>query len=388
MFNAKRLIKLTQGLIRIDSQNPPGNERKIAFFIKELLSKNSLTTRLLKFGKNRFNTVTVIKGKSSKISLLLTPHLDTVPIGKNWDFPPLAAKIYKDRIYGRGATDCKGNLAVGLEVLRSLCKENIKLNFDVIFVATADEEAGSYHGLLPLLERKVIRPDYALILDADDFDIIIAQKGLMHIKIGIFGIQAHGAYPDRGINAINVAVGLINKIKKLKFKYKKHKLLKPPTVNIGTIRGGDKVNMVADWCEFELDVRFLPGMNKDEIIKTIKDTVGSITKKFTLLGRKPITRYKFEITAFQAPCETDANHILVRSLKKSAVKIANKYRLKGSEGATVMTFFDKYGIPSVATGFGSAKCAHTTNEYVSIDNLVKGYHMLRNFLFIFDKYVK
>lgn len=377
MFNSKRLIKLTQDLIKIDSQNPPGDERKIAFFIKDILLKYSLSTRLFEFGKNRFNTITIYKGKSNKKTLLLTPHLDTVPFGKNWRFHPCGAKIYKNRIYGRGATDCKGNLAVGLEVLISLSEENIRLNYDIIFVATADEETGSLYGLLPLLKQKIIRPDYTLILDSDDFNIIIAQKGLIHIKISVSGKKAHGAYPDRGINAIDMAIDLIKKIKNIKFSYKRHNLLKPPTINIGTIKGGDKVNMVADWCEFEIDVRFLPGMDKDKIIKIIKDKIKSITRHF-----------KFEITAWQAPCQIDSNHILVRSLKESSKKIIKKYKLKGSEGATVMTFFDRFGIPSIATGFGSTGCAHATDEYVSIDNLIKGYHMLRNFLFIFNRYIK
>lgn len=376
MHSDKRLIKLTQDLIRIDSQNPPGNEKEIALFVKSLLGKSSLRTRLVEFGKNRFNTITVLKGKSSKVSLLLTPHLDTVPVGRGWNFPPLGGKIHKKRIYGRGATDCKCNLAVGLEVLRSLQEENIKLNFDIIFAATADEEAGSFQGLLPLLERKIIRPDYALILDANEFNIIIAQKGLIHIKIGISGKQAHGAYPDRGVNAINIAIEIIDKIRKIKFPHKKHKLLKPPTINVGTIRGGDKVNMVADWCEFELDVRYLPGMKKSKIIKIIRNTM-----------RSKVSKFKFEITASQAPCQTDPTHILVCSLKEASKKVVNRYRLKGSQGATVMTFFDKYKISSVATGFGSSGCAHAANEFVRINNLVKGYCMLRSFLINFDKRV-
>lgn len=379
MFSSKNLINLTRSLIKIDSQNPPGNERKIAFFIKDFFSKSRLSTRLLDFGKNRFNTVTLLKGARSRISLLLTPHLDTVPFGKNWRYSPLAAHIFKNRIYGRGATDCKGNLAVGMEVLKSLAEENIKLNYDIIFVATADEEAGSSHGLLPLLKERLIRPDYALILDSDDFNIVVAQKGLLHIKIGILGKKAHGAYPQRGINAIDSAAELINNIKKIRFKYTKHRLLGPPTINIGTIRGGDKVNMVADWCELELDIRFLPRMDKKKIIKIIKNKIRLISK-----AKRP----KFEVTAQQNPCQIDNEHILVRSLREASLKTLGRYRLKGNEGATVMTFFKNHRIPSVATGFGSAGCAHATNEYVQINNLIKGYYMLKNFLFIFDRYVK
>jgi acetylornithine deacetylase/succinyl-diaminopimelate desuccinylase family protein len=376
MVNTQRLIKLAQNLIRIDSQNPPGNEKQIALFVKEEFSKSGLATRLVEFSQNRTNTITMIKGKSAKKSLLITPHLDTVPFGRGWKFPPLSATIYKNKIYGRGTTDCKGNLAVGVEALREIKEEGVKLNYDIIFAATADEEAGSHKGLMPLLEKKIINPNYALILDADDFNIIVAQKGLLHVKVSIYGKKAHGAYPDRGINAIDIATTIIRKIKGIKFVYTRHGILKPPTVNVGTIHGGDKVNMVADWCEFELDIRFLPGMKKERVIKIIKDTVKSVTKNF-----------KFEISSSQAPCETDTDNILVRSLKEASMKVINNYLIKGSEGATVMTFFDRYGIPAVATGFGSAKCAHTSNEYISITNLTKGCQMLKNFLFIFDRYL-
>ncbi|MFC1752706.1 M20 family metallopeptidase [Thermoproteota archaeon] len=267
MFSEKRLIKLTRDLIKIDSQNPPGDEKAIACHVRDFFAESRLPTRLIQFGKNRYNTITVIKGKSSKKSLLVTPHLDTVPFGRNWKYPPLSAHISQGRIYGRGATDCKGNLAVGMQVVRDLVDEGLLLNYDIIFCATADEEAGSYHGLIPLLEKKYIRPSYALILDSNEADIIITQKGLLHIKVEIEGKKAHGAYPDRGINAIDLALDFIKKLKKVKFPKKRHKLLKPTTINIGAIKGGDKVNMVPDWCEVEIDIRYLSGMSRNLILK-------------------------------------------------------------------------------------------------------------------------
>ncbi|MFC1752705.1 hypothetical protein ACFL96_04840 [Thermoproteota archaeon] len=91
--------------------------------------------------------------------------------------------------------------------------------------------------------------------------------------------------------------------------------------------------------------------------------------------------------AAQDPCQIDAEHILVRSLKEASQKTLHRYMLKGSEGATVMTLFQKHKIPAVATGFGSSRCCHVTNEYVAIPNLFFGYQMLKNFLILFDKYV-
>lgn len=375
MHNKKRLIKLTQDLIRIDSQNPPGNEKEIVFFIKKILERSGLSPRLVECGNNRYNVLAMLRSSRAGQTLLLTPHLDTVPFGKGWKFPPLSATRYKNKLYGRGATDCKANLAVGLELMRSLAEERIHLGYNILFAATADEEAGSYHGLIPLLKKKIIQADYSLILDADEFNIIVAQKGLLHLRIFITGKKAHGAYPERGINAIERATAFIEHLKALKFPHKKHPLLRPPTINVGTIHGGDKVNMVADWCTIELDIRYLPDMSKNVIIKTITTVLQSLCKG---------AHFRLEIIAEQEPCQIDRDHILVRSLKYASREIVGEVRLKGSEGATVMTILDEYGIPTVATGFGSQGCAHTTNEYVAVANLIKGYHLLRTFLLHFN----
>ncbi|MCM8780625.1 MAG: M20/M25/M40 family metallo-hydrolase [Candidatus Omnitrophica bacterium] len=120
MITKTRLIKLTQQLISIDSQNPPGDEYCIAGFVKRYLEILGLRTKIYEFKKRRSNVVAYIKGRNKKHSLLITPHLDTVPAGRNWRFKPFYAKIYKGKLYGLGATDCKGNLACALEAIKSL----------------------------------------------------------------------------------------------------------------------------------------------------------------------------------------------------------------------------------------------------------------------------
>ncbi|MBM3252197.1 MAG: M20 family metallopeptidase, partial [Candidatus Omnitrophica bacterium] len=328
MVNKARLVKLTQQLIKLESENPPGNEYKISAFVTRYLKRLGLKVKTYEFAKKRPNVVGTLKVRSSGNSLLFSPHLDTVPAGRGWKFPPFSGKIYQNRIYGRGATDCKGNLAVGMEAINSLVENRIKLNCDIIFAATADEETGNKFGLIPLLKRKILTPSAAVILDADNSDIIVAQKGLIHFKILIFGKKAHGAYPERGINAIEIAAKVISKLKKYKFSYKKHNLLKPPTINIGQIQGGDKVNMVADYCEIKVDLRFLPSMNPRRLMKTIKKIVASEANKF-----------KIKIDAVQNPSEIDRNIYLANCLLKANKKLSNKAKIKGSEGATVMSFF-------------------------------------------------
>lgn len=369
MVNTERLIRLIRDLIRIDSQNPPGNESRIAGFVGNYLRKSGLKVKNYEFKNKRSNVVAVLGGPGKKHSLLLTPHLDTVPAGKSWRFDPFAGKISGGKIYGLGATDCKANIACALEAIKSIVEEKIKLSYNLVFAATADEECGSELGLIPLLNKAILKPDAAVILDADDFDIVVAQKGLIHLKVKIQGRKAHGAYPWQGRNAIEIAAKVIGGLKRFKFSYTRNDYLRAPTINTGTIRGGDKVNVVADWCEFELDFRFLPG-----------DSAKEILRKLGLIVRRYTQKFKIEIEGIQKPYLIDRKHPLVECLLKSALKYKPASRIRGSEGATVITFFQDKNIPAVATGFGSPGCAHTADEYVKIGNLRKGALLLEEFI--------
>ena len=132
MVNKKRLIKTIQKLISLDSQNPPGDESKIADFVGKYLKALGLKVKTYTFKNKRVNLIATLAGRNSKKSLLITPHLDTVPAGKSWKTPALAAKIIGGKIYGLGATDCKGNLASGMEAIQSLVEDKFKLKYDLI----------------------------------------------------------------------------------------------------------------------------------------------------------------------------------------------------------------------------------------------------------------
>jgi len=369
MIRKQRLIKLTRDLIRIDSQNPPGDESRIASFVKSYLEAAGLKTKIYEFKKSRPNLVAVMNPGRGKKSLLITPHLDTVPRGSGWRFNPFSGRISGNKIFGLGATDCKGNLACAMEALRSLSEEKAALDYTLVFAATADEETGSDFGLAPLLAKKMLSPDAAVVLDSDDFSIIVAQKGLIHVKVSVFGKRAHGAYPWLGENAIDAAVNIIRELKSRRFAYRRNRYLKGPTVNVGTIKGGDKVNIVADWCEFELDFRFLPGMSAKDILQDLRCIVKKHARKFRL-----------KVSSIQNYFLINEDYFLVGSLKKAFLSVGARPSVEGSEGATTISFFQKEKIPAVATGFGCAGCAHTANEYIRIDSLYKGAVALEAFL--------
>ncbi|MDD5129747.1 MAG: M20 family metallopeptidase [Candidatus Omnitrophica bacterium] len=369
MVNKKRLIQTIQRLISLDSQNPPGDEREIAGFVSSYLKDLGLKIKTYTFSSKRVNVVATLGGRKHTRSVLLTPHLDTVPAGASWKTPALKAKIIGNRVYGLGATDCKGNLASALEAINALIEDGVQLDYDLIFAATADEESGSALGLIPLLERKLLKADVAVVLDADDFEIVVTQKGLMHLTVRICGKKAHGAYPWLGVNAIDLAAKIIVDLKRQHKQYTKNPYLHAPTINVGTIKGGDKVNVVSDWCEFELDFRFLPGSSEKEILRSLKKVITKHSKN-----------YKITIQGIQDPYYIDPEHPLVNNLVSAMKGLKIKPQISGSEGATVITFFKALGIPAVATGFGTEGCAHIADEYACLDNLYKGAQVLVAFL--------
>ncbi|MDD5409004.1 MAG: ArgE/DapE family deacylase [Candidatus Omnitrophica bacterium] len=369
MVNKKRLAQTIKKLISLDSQNPPGDEEKIADFVSAYLKTLGLKTRTYAFSDKRVNVLATLNGVKSERSLLLTPHLDTVPAGRSWKTNPLKPKIIGDRIYGLGATDCKGNLASSLEAINSIVEKGIKLDYDLVFAATADEESGSTLGLIPLLDRKILKADAAVVLDADEFEIIVTQKGLMHLKVYIKGRKAHGAYPWLGVNAIDIAAKVIVDLKKQRSNYKKNKYLREPTINVGTINGGDKVNVVSDWCEFGLDFRFLPGESDRKLLDSLKKTISKYTRNF-----------RINVQWVQDPYTINSAHPLVKGLATAMKDLKISPHISGSEGATVITFFKLKNIPAVATGFGTKKCAHVADEYACLSNLYKGAQVLVSFL--------
>jgi len=378
MINDKRLIRLLQKTVSYDSQNPPGKELELAKFIERDMRSFGIDVKIYTYAKNRPNIVATLRGAGPRAwagreAILLTPHFDTVPIGKGWKFNPLGGQISQGKMYGRGTSDDKGNLASCMEVMRSLAEDKVKLRKDVVMAATVDEETGSHKGILPLLAKKVLQPKVALVMDSSGFDAIVVQKGLIHFRVQIFGKKAHGAYNWQGVNSIEIAARVINKLKNLKFKFKKHPLLRGPTINIGVIHGGDKVNMVCDFCEVSVDLRYVPGMKVKETLTIINKTIRTETKN-----------YKIVIDDLQMPYEIKSDHPSIKLFQKTLKKMHCPGGLKGSEGATVITFFQDYGIAAFATGFAAHGTAHTNDEYIFVKDLCRGTRFLEQYVKDYD----
>lgn len=150
-------VALLQQYVRIDTSNPPGNELPGAKFLAGILAKDGIRAEIIESAPGRANVYARIAGRQRGGGLLLLNHIDVVPAAKEgWSRPPFAAEVFQNQLYGRGTLDMKGIALCELLAFAELARTHRTPEHDVVFLATADEEAGGGKGVVWLLEH---RPD-------------------------------------------------------------------------------------------------------------------------------------------------------------------------------------------------------------------------------------
>ncbi len=204
---------ILQGLLRCNTTNPPGNETAAVNYLAGLLGQNGVDSTILESAPGRANLVATLRGDGSRQPFLLMGHVDVVPAeADQWEHPPFAAEIHDGFIYGRGARDMKGTVAVELMVLLLLKRHALPLKRDVIFMANADEEAGGNFGARWMVENHpdLIRAEYGLneggggVLPIDGHQFILCQtgeKGNSRFVVRTHGTPGHASQPHKD-NAI------------------------------------------------------------------------------------------------------------------------------------------------------------------------------------------
>jgi acetylornithine deacetylase/succinyl-diaminopimelate desuccinylase-like protein len=140
----ERPVELLQNLIRIDTTNPPGNESECIIYINELLKEAGFDTTFFAKDKNRPNLIARLKGQGKTPPLMLYGHVDVVPTANQaWTYPPFEAKIVDGYIWGRGALDMKGGIAMMLAAVLRAKAEGLTPSGDIVLLILCDEEAGS-----------------------------------------------------------------------------------------------------------------------------------------------------------------------------------------------------------------------------------------------------
>ncbi len=323
--------RLLQQLIRFNTTNPPGNEAACISYIRDLLAEVEVPTMLLARNPARPNLIARLPGQGRARPLLLEGHIDVVTTEHQvWQHPPFEGKEVDSYIWGRGALDMKGGVAMMLAAFLRAKAGGVALPGDVVLAMLCDEEAFSNDGAKYLVEQ---HPDvfqgirYALgefggfslyIGGRKFYPIGVAEKQVCWMKATVRGPAGHGSIPMRGgamaklgyllhqldvhrlpVHITPVARQMFETMSSTlppSFSSVFSQLLDPVrtaqaldglgtqgllfdpllhnTVNATIVRGGDKINVIPSEIVVELDGRLLPGYSPADMITELHPILG------------------------------------------------------------------------------------------------------------------
>lgn len=198
-------------MLRFNTTNPPGNEYLVINWVRDMLAELGIESTILAKDPDRPNLIARIKGLGTAPPLLLQGHVDVVTtVGQNWEHPPFDGEIHEGYIFGRGALDMKGGVAMLLSAFLKAHHEQVSLPGDVILCLLADEEAGGDFGAKYLVEEHPSYFDgvrFALgefggfsmkVAGTTFYPIMVAEKQICWIRINLRGPAGHGSMVHRG----------------------------------------------------------------------------------------------------------------------------------------------------------------------------------------------
>jgi succinyl-diaminopimelate desuccinylase len=362
------VVRFCQDLIRIRSVNPPGDELPAAQYVASTLKKAGLDVELVSHSSTRASVLARLRSVRKKPGLILNGHLDTVPIGSGkWTHDPFQADVAEDRIWGRGAADMKGGLAILMAAAKALSEARISLQGDLIIAATAGEETDSL-GATAIAARPDLGPVQAVVIPEPSYnDLYIAEKGALWLELSTQGKTAHGSMPELGQNAIMMMVALINELKKLTIPFEEHPLLGGFSQSVNTITGGLKTNVVPDQCVVTVDMRTVPGQDHRAIVRQIEDLIAGLSR------RVPGFKASVSVINDRIPIETSSEEPVVQNFADVVADVTGHRPVpKGVRYYTdAVAFVPVFKTPMIICGPGDARLAHQPDENVEVSKLIE-----------------
>lgn len=381
-------------LVRIPTVNPPGqNYAEALAYVKDVMQNFGLEARLVETPDSyvketegleqgisgpRLNLIAT--NSSTDPEIILNAHIDTVPAGSGWTVGPFTGEVRDGIIYGRGAADDKSGVATLILLSKILS------DFDIAapplqITITVDEEIGGEAGLGYLVKKGMVKGKFLLSADGPMEYILAYHNGIYRFNVIVRGKSAHSSMPFRGINAIENTAKIIIALQDYKTKLLNRRSsfkASPdlamqgfetlyPSLNIGVIRGGTKVNVVPDFCEIEVERRFTP----EEGVNQVKSEVSTLLEHVKSTNRE--LDYELKEIFVKDAVRTDTQDEFVTKVK-AAVRDALGMELSvaGTTGATDMSFTSNIlRIPSAAFGpIRSDERIHGPDEFVRVSDVV------------------
>jgi succinyl-diaminopimelate desuccinylase len=372
MIDIKKVIEDTQDLIRIDSQNPGTQEEACGNWVKQRLIGMGLKIEEFIVETNRKNILATISGTSGAPRLVILGHLDTVPIGSGWSIPPLEGKIIDQKIYGRGACDMKGGVAVSLGLLEALIKNNVHPAGDILFVATVDEEAPDMAGAQAFVKSGLLREDDQVIaLEPTGTRLRIAQMGLRWLDVRVTGRMAHAGRAHLGIDSAHVMSRIVDRLKShVESLPHLDPILGRPRFTCGVFNSGVATNVVPPTAEAKFDIRIVPPMKIDDVIPMVEKIAAEVMQDF------PGATFDVHgLGVARPPVQASDESIIVTGLRSAYREVVgSEIPVGGNDGHEAYTDASMVAALTESTsctvfGPGSTDQAHTADEFVSIADL-------------------
>ncbi|MBI2946719.1 MAG: M20/M25/M40 family metallo-hydrolase [Verrucomicrobia bacterium] len=367
--------KLLRELIAIPSVNPAfvpagdpnAGEERVAEFLAAEARKAGLEIERQRVFPGRANVLArLLPKQKSAQRILLAPHLDTVGVSDEKSFGPRAKN---GRLYGRGACDTKGNVAMMLAALVFLARSRRRPSHtEIVFAGLVDEENGQTGSRV--LAASKFKADLAIVGEPTELRVVTAHKGDLWLELEAQGKSAHGARPELGRNAVHAMAKIVDLLETdyaAQLRRRRHPLLGYPTVNVGSIAGGTQPNIVPARCAISIDRRTLPG----ETELTVRREIRALLRR-----RRQKASFRNVKAAECLPMETSFDLPLVRQFLSSV----GQQQPAGVDFFCDASVLSAGGIPSVVFGAGNIAQAHTADEWISLRSLESGTRFLTRFL--------
>lgn len=370
-------VQLLRELIALPSVNPAflhgkpafTGELRVAEFLAGRGGQAGLDVELREVLPDRPNLIVRLSptGKTRQ-RILLAPHLDTVG-GLEIPGSLFVPRVSDGRVYGRGACDTKGSLAVFFSTLCAMARSGPRpAATEIVLIGFADEEknqAGSR-----ALAQGGFKADLAIVGEPTMLQIATAHKGVLWLEIETQGVAVHGSRPELGQSAILEMARVVERIETTyarRLRTISHPLLGHPTVNVGMIRGGLQPNIVPDRCRIAIDRRTLPRESNAAVLRDLNALLRKDKLNARLLPPPELPSW---------PMETDPRRPLVQSL----LRCAGQKKPAGVHFFSDAGVLAHHGIPSVLFGPGDIAQAHTADEWVAVSQLDGAAVLLDKFL--------
>ena len=420
------IVALEQALVRIPSVNtgfmPTGDETPVCELARDFLAEDGIESEILESAPNRGNLIARLEGRSGNAGLMFMSHTDVVPVEdeSKWRFPPFSATIADGRVFGRGATDCKGLLTAQLMAVRILKRNGIELEDGLILAAGADEEHGGRYGFGWLADNhpeKLAAP-FAVnegggtpieAAGALTYVLGVGEKGRLQVEIDVKGTSSHASVPWQGTNALyrlsralssiegfeadrDTSGAIFDHLSTFAIEHKPSaenvddiiaeietdnprfasmlRALSRMTLTPTMVRGGIKSNSVPESIRLTCDVRTLPHQDDDYVRQQLDEVLADI----------PGVSYEIDYMArpnsspFDSPLSDSIRRVTGQALQRDNIQWVPAI----SNGFTDSRFTRPLG--TVTYGFSGShpdddpmlNFSHGTNESVGIKSLVSG----------------